>query len=197
MTMTVANRVTVFRIALIPLFVILALQVPEDETFRIYAVLCFSIMGALDLLDGFLARRMHEETKLGAILDPIADKILMSIAIVLFALQPEVWGVHARGFRALAVVIVSRDLYLMTGFLILLHVKGKAKVRAHRLGKLAAHFQFLTAVTALLGVYINNDTAILSLYALTALATVASGVYYTVNGMRQLNDHDTTPPTSA
>ena len=77
--MTTANKITVLRILLVPFFIYLLLEYREvGEEWRRWAALgCFAVAAVLDGVDGFIARRFHQKSELGAVLDPLADKLLL------------------------------------------------------------------------------------------------------------------------
>ena len=85
--MTTANKVTIFRILLIPFFVVEILYYMKDgdETNRLLAMLAFGVAAACDAVDGFIARHFNQRSELGAILDPLADKFLLVSAIIVFS----------------------------------------------------------------------------------------------------------------
>ena len=87
--MTLANRITIFRLLLIPVFVVLAAQYGQSVTAgaprewqRLAAVCVFLLAAATDALDGWIARHFNQRSRLGSIIDPLADKGLMLAAIV-------------------------------------------------------------------------------------------------------------------
>ncbi len=94
------NILTIIRILLTPVFIYLFLYVPESGKF--YAALLFFLAALTDWYDGYLARRMNMTTRLGQFLDPIADKILISSALYLFALEGYV-------FYWIVFTIIARD----------------------------------------------------------------------------------------
>ena len=73
--MSLPNVLTLFRVLLIPTFVLVFLYHHE-----VTALVVFVVAGVTDFLDGWIARRMHQQTGLGAFLDPMADKLLMLTA---------------------------------------------------------------------------------------------------------------------
>src|SRR5882757_3591042 len=77
--MTTANKITIFRILLIPFFVIEVLYYMKtgNETHRFTAMLAFGVAAVCDGLDGYIARHHNQRSELGAILDPLADKLLL------------------------------------------------------------------------------------------------------------------------
>ena len=80
------NRITFARILLIPLFVLALIQAREGQPlFRWVGLGLLMLMCAGDALDGFLARRLHKRSRLGAFLDPLADKLLMTSGFLIMA----------------------------------------------------------------------------------------------------------------
>jgi len=82
--MTTANKITILRILLIPFFVVELLYYLEtgNEVHRLLALLTFAVTAILDGVDGYIARRYNQKSELGAILDPLADKLLLVSAII-------------------------------------------------------------------------------------------------------------------
>ena len=79
----IPNILTTFRVILIPVFVILCYAMQNPDQSNPYACLVFGIACITDLIDGFLARRLNENTRFGAFLDPVADKMIVCTALVL------------------------------------------------------------------------------------------------------------------
>lgn len=82
--MSIPNLISIFRILLIPLFIYAFVQ-GSGEGRILWPIIIFIISGLFDLLDGYIARRYHMETKLGAVLDPLADKLMLLTALLCFA----------------------------------------------------------------------------------------------------------------
>ena len=106
------NILTLLRLVLIPVFVALFYYPTPLSNF--YAALVFVIAGLTDLLDGFLARKLHMETKFGAFLDPVADKIIVCVALVLLV---EYYSLHNDEFFpymnlciSIPAIIVAREI---------------------------------------------------------------------------------------
>src|SRR5208283_4011313 len=85
--MTTANKITILRILLIPFFVVELVYFIQtgDEVHRLLALLSFAVTAILDGVDGYIARRYNQKSELGAILDPLADKLLLVSGIVTLA----------------------------------------------------------------------------------------------------------------
>lgn len=101
--MTLANQLTLLRVALIPVFV-LVFYLPYKWSYFASAII-FSAAAITDWLDGYLARKMNQSTPFGAFLDPVADKLMVATALVLLV------GLHKNGwFTVAAAVIIGREI---------------------------------------------------------------------------------------
>ncbi|MEI7694865.1 MAG: CDP-diacylglycerol--glycerol-3-phosphate 3-phosphatidyltransferase [Chlorobium sp.] len=98
--LTIPNQLTALRILLVPVFVALLLQ--SDPWFKLFGVIVFIVASLTDIYDGYHARKYGVETRLGAFLDPLADKLLITAAFLLY-----VW----MGYLALwmVILVVIRD----------------------------------------------------------------------------------------
>jgi len=157
MTLNWANRITIFRILLIAPFVSLMLKTNDvalncgaQNAMRYVAILTFLLMGISDGVDGYLARTRNQITKLGAFLDPIADKLLMISACLLLASQRG----HVRGFLlppTVIVLIIGKDLFLLIGFAIVYLITSRILIAPVFVGKLATTLQLLMVAAILIG----------------------------------------------
>jgi CDP-diacylglycerol--glycerol-3-phosphate 3-phosphatidyltransferase len=151
-----ANRITILRILLLVPFVSCMLKMHDDsisvswqQWMRYLAAVIFLVMAASDGLDGYLARRKGQCTKLGSFLDPMADKLLMACACVLLAL-PTV-GVY--GFLlppTVAVLIIGKDMFLLIGFLIFYFITFQVRIVPAFVGKLSTTLQLSMVAGVLL-----------------------------------------------
>jgi cardiolipin synthase len=134
-----ANGLTALRIVLAPVF--LLLYVGGD---RLRALAAFTAAAATDVLDGLVARALRQRTRLGAFLDPIADKLLAACALVALAATGRLpWWLPA--------LVVSRDLAQLAGAAILRTAHRVVPVAPTRIGKYATMALALTVVVALAG----------------------------------------------
>ncbi len=181
--MTTANKVTFVRILLVPFFVVQVLYYIDsgDEWHRFLAVLSFAIAALSDGLDGYLARRYHQHSELGAVLDPLADKLLLVSGVVLLSLHNEQY--LSRLPLWLAGTVIGRDVVLFLGAVVIHYVGGKVVVRPHWIGKVATVLQMSCVLWALFR-FRADWLFPLSLGA--AICTGISGVIYFVAGFRQL-----------
>ena len=176
--MNIPNLLTLFRILLVPIFVILLIY---GQTF--YAFLAFMIAGVTDALDGFIARVFSQQTVLGAYLDPIADKLLLVTSYIVLAIIGIIppW---------LAVLVISRDIFILIGVAVLFLNHKSFEIRPTLLGKVSTFFQLATVVIALsvaqplLGL---QPFLIWSIYLAAAL-TLLSGFHYTFLWVRQMGE---------
>jgi CDP-diacylglycerol--glycerol-3-phosphate 3-phosphatidyltransferase len=155
MNLNWANRITILRILLIFPFVSCMLKINDpnisqtaQNSMRYVALGIFLVMAGSDFLDGYLARKKNMITQLGAFLDPMADKILMTCACLL--LTSKTAGV--RGFelpRTVVVLIIGKDLFLLMGFVVVHFITHSEKIVPAFIGKIATALQ-LTMVAAIL-----------------------------------------------
>ena len=188
--MTTANKITIFRILLVPFFIVEFLYYVRtgEEWNRLFALLAFALAALLDGVDGYIARRYNQKSELGAILDPLADKLLLVSGIVLLGLDSSDY--FARIPLWLIVTIISRDMIVLIGVVVVHFMCGKVAVRAHLAGKVATVFQMGTVLWIL---FQWTDRALPLLIFGAALFTGLSCVVYILDGIRQLN----ASPTSA
>lgn len=142
-----ANRITIFRIFLIIPFVSCMLKINDAalsealrSSMRYSAIFIYFAMAIGDSLDGYLARRKSEVTKLGAFLDPIADKLLITSACLLLASQRGT----VEGFLlppTVVVLIIGKDLFLLIGFIIVYFITFRLLVAPVLIGKIATCLQ--------------------------------------------------------
>lgn len=173
------NRLTILRILMAPVITILLLY-----NFRGVALGMFVLAGLTDALDGFLARTRGEKTPLGRVLDPLADKLLLTSCFVTLTFVTRTLP------RWLTVIVVSRDLILVGGALLLYIFTGKLGLSPSSVGKLTTGLQLATVLYTLVTLG-DAGWPLLSLTLVTATAasTVASGLDYIFRGARLFSDH--------
>lgn len=181
----VANGLTAGRVVLVPVIAWLLIA----ERFR-PALWLFVACGASDLLDGLLARALRQRTVVGFYLDPMADKLLMATSFVVLAIVrvvPE-W---------LAVLVISRDIFILFGSLIILLLIGPGEIAVTSLSKVNTFVQVATVVSLLaLRAYPGHlDAAVpgaerlvaSGVTVLCAVTTAASGIQYLAVGIGKLS----------
>jgi cardiolipin synthase len=145
------------------------------------AVLVFCLASLTDLLDGYIARSRGSQTRLGAFLDPVADKLLLTSAFVTLTYLKVIpfW---------ITAVVVSRDLVLSVGVLVIHVAGGTVHPNPSIVGKLSTVFQMVTVLAAMVWVYLMELPALpRPLWWITAAFTVTSGLQYIAQGLQQIN----------
>jgi cardiolipin synthase (CMP-forming) len=192
--MTTANKVTILRILLIPFFVTETVYYVRtgNEVHRLLAVLSFAVTAIMDGVDGYIARQYKQISELGKILDPVADKMLLVSGIVLLSFNNEPYLRQIPLW--LTGMIIGRDLLLGIGAVVINLVVGKVTVQPRLTGKLATVFQMLVIVWILLKWDFHEN--FLHIWILGAgIFTAVSGIYYILDGMKQLSAHPASSPT--
>lgn len=173
--MGLANWLTVLRIVLIPVFVTLLVYGRAGA-----ALLVFVAAAATDSLDGWVARRGGSQSRLGAFLDPAADKLMVSASFVTLTYQ----GLLPFWITA---VVISRDVILVVGA-IAMHMAGaRVHPRPTRTGKYATFLQFVTVLTALAAPSLPVLWVLSVITWVAAAFTLVSGLQYIVQGVGFLN----------
>lgn len=176
--LTTPNILTILRILLVPVFLALML---EQKTFHALAV--FLVAGATDVLDGFAARIWHQKTKIGAVLDPAADKLLLTTGFVLLTI-PSLSSPHVISLW-LTSVVVGRDIVIVIGALILFKLIGQKTFHPSLLGKISTFCQVLVVLLVLLfNAFEVTSISLIWAYYVTLIATVLSGIHYGSIGLR-------------
>jgi cardiolipin synthase len=169
------NCLTLIRILTIPIFLgFLAYHLYRE------ALVVFILGGVTDFFDGFFARRMKQQTALGAYLDPVADKLMVITSFVMLGAIESIptW---------LAVVVVARDILILIGFAIIyVLVEEPLQVKPTQLGKWSTTLQLLTlgfALAVLSDPHLFSARVLDLLVWATALTTVVSGCQYLYRGL--------------
>jgi cardiolipin synthase len=182
--LTTANQLTILRIAFVPVFIIL-LAYHEVG----WALSTFVAAGVTDVLDGIIARRWRQKTSIGAVLDPLADKLLMTSSILILALpQMEFINIIPRW---LMILIIFRDVFILLVSLIVVLMIGWRTFTPSPYGKASTFMQVLTVLAVL---YVNWRHVVVPelniLFFMTGLMTALSGLHYLVRGLRQWTSNE-------
>ncbi len=178
MSLTVPNLLSLFRMGLVPLFII---AVVEGKQWQ--ALVIFLVAGLTDALDGLIARFWHQQSQLGAYLDPVADKLLLvsayaTLAIPSLAISPKipVW---------VAVLVISRDVVIVVVSLVLYLAVGVKRFPPATISKATTAVQVLAVLLTLVaGVAPRLEIVQQFLVYLAAALTVASGLNYILRANR-------------
>ena len=189
--MTTANKITIVRIAMIPVFVLMAIYYGESvqrgdpvEWQRFAAIVIFLVAAASDGLDGYVARRYNQRSALGVILDPIADKGLLLSGIITLSITN--WSVDpAYGKFPLwfPVLVITRDVVILVGSAVLHLLNGKVRVRPSWTGKVATVLQMVAIAWVMLQL---RFIPLFYIVVAAGVFTFVSGVIYVMDGIRQL-----------
>ncbi|NLX60682.1 MAG: CDP-alcohol phosphatidyltransferase family protein [Phycisphaerae bacterium] len=180
--MTWPNRITVLRILLLTPFLALLINARDYPAMRYWALGVFAIMALCDALDGHLARRLDQRTRLGAILDPLADKLVLTATVI--ALTSPHWLGEAERTAYhipswVTVTLLSKDGLILIGFLVL-HVLTDRADLLHTtvLGKMATAVTFALALATLVAPDAARWTGWeqATVYALHGLGALAAGL---------------------
>jgi CDP-diacylglycerol--glycerol-3-phosphate 3-phosphatidyltransferase len=209
--MTTANKITITRIMMIPLFVMMAIYYgrsvqrgdPQDWQ-RWTAIGIFVLAAASDGIDGYIARRFNQRSRLGVVLDPIADKGLLLAAIITLSFSN--WAYEFPAW--FPVLVVARDIVIVAGTLTLHYLNGTVQVKPSWMGKVATALQMVAISLCMLQLnFFRHEFAIGSWSRqlnfldipvfLAGAATFISGAGYVLDGIRQLHDKGHGDPKSA
>ncbi|EKD22232.1 MAG: hypothetical protein ACD_87C00093G0001 [uncultured bacterium] len=176
--MNIPNLLTLLRIIMVPVVVIFLIQGSFGK-----AMITFVAAALSDALDGFLARTLGQQTVLGAYLDPIADKALLASSFVTLSVLRVIPG-------WLTVIVISRDIIILIGILVLTMMSIEVKIRPTAVSKITTAMQ-LAAVLLVLSDrcfpgYIHKIW-LMGLFWLTASFTIVSGLDYIMRGQKLIN----------
>lgn len=170
--MTIPNLLTLLRILLTPYLVWLLLDARLEQ-----ALAVFLLAGVTDGLDGLIARLFQQKSKLGAYLDPLADKLLLVSSFILLGhlrLVP-IW---------LVVIVVSRDALILLGLLTLMFHHIPFEIKPSILSKCTTLLQLFAVLAALGSFYVSLPPwAYHGLFITTGTASIASGLQYILKGL--------------
>lgn len=186
--MNLANKITILRLLSVPFFITcLVYYTPGKEGLRFTALLIFGLAAITDAVDGYIARVKKQRTELGTFLDPLADKILLVSAFVVilftpgFAVKPPAWAV---------IIIVSRDVLIVSGMVIMALTGMPVKIRPNMIGKATTFMQMLTVFAVLLQFRFS-----FLIWNTTALLTIVSGISYVLRASKNINENPETKPS--
>jgi len=181
-TLTPANQLTLLRMLLIPAFVILVVYGHLG-----WALVVFATAGITDGLDGLIARRSGQRTRLGAWLDPMADKLLLVTTFVVLTLPGlglanplPIW---------LTVLIISRDVVIVLTVAIVNLAIGPRTFRPSVFGKIATATYIVTAVMTMLFNYLRYRSVVVDVFVYASLAiTLVSSLHYISHAARIIDE---------
>jgi cardiolipin synthase len=181
--LTLANQLTLFRIVLVPAFVILVLYGRIG-----WALVTFLTAGITDLLDGLIARRAGQKTTLGAWLDPMADKLLLVSAFVVLTVPDS--GLRFRLPVWLTILVISRDLAIVLTVAIVNLAIGRRTFAPSLLGKTATAVYIATCLAVLIANFLGGGQQAVDAFVMVSAAiTVLSALHYIGHAARVINQN--------
>lgn len=171
-----ANRLTIFRILLVPFFITAILYHRLDIAF-----IAFLVAAITDGLDGYIARAFDQKTKLGAMMDPLADKLLIASAFLSFSLVSGLPD-YLRMPIYVPMIVISRDALILMGIGVIYLTNGDVEFKPTWISKVTTVFQMLTIIALLLRFVYSSW-----LWTITAGLTVISGIDYVLIGSKLIN----------
>ena len=185
---TLATKITILRILGVPVFILLLVYYTtnlaggvEKDYQRVAALVCFLLVALTDALDGYIARSRNQITRLGSILDPIADKLLLVSALVLLT-RPAIPALQPQFPIAFTLLAISRDILIVAGSWVIHYMTGQVEARPCWTGKVATFLQMLSVTWVLAQ---GPQRPFMILVWLAGIFTFVSGVQYLLAGMRQ------------
>jgi len=185
--LTIPNLLTFMRMALIPAFASMLFYGHYKM-----GLAFFVIAGISDGIDGFLARRFKQESELGTIIDPIADKLLMTTAFVILSLPNVLPPVrHLPVPFWVTATVIGRDILILTVAAAINVITGFRGFRPSWLGKLSTLVQVLAVTLILISAVTDYSIYLPTTYTIVALLAFVSGVHYVFQVARLMKEEET------
>ncbi len=164
----IPNSITLARLFLVPVLIL----VLKNENYQL-ALLIFLVAGISDALDGYIAKKYNFVTHFGAVLDPVADKLLLVSAYIMLTIIGHVpfW---------LVLAIVTRDLFIVGGYMVVTSMMGAVTMNPSLLSKLNTVMQILLVIAILAEKAAGQDYPLFmtALIYIVLTTTITSGVHY-------------------
>ncbi|MFV0388918.1 MAG: CDP-alcohol phosphatidyltransferase family protein [Pyrinomonadaceae bacterium] len=174
--LTIPNVLTVLRMALIPVFAILLYY-----GYSVWALIIFLTAGASDAFDGFIARKFQQQSNLGTVIDPIADKLLMITSFVVLSL-PHIFppSPHLPVPFWVTASVIGRDVLIISVATAIVVMTGFRDFKPSPLGKLSTVAQVLAVVLILVAVIFPKFGGVYlpTVYTTVVVLAFLSGVHY-------------------
>ena len=179
--MNFANKISTFRILIVPFFIASLIYYSCQRDYLRFIALGIFVLGVLsDAVDGYIARKSQQKSKAGLVLDPLGDKmLLMSAFICLYLIDELPLGIRFPLWVAL--IVISRDVIILLGAVVIYIVRQEINILPTRWGKLTTSFQMLSVIAVL----IQWQFAYL-LWCVAVFFTIISGIDYVMRGFKIL-----------
>lgn len=187
---TIPNILTFLRMILVPIFAMLMVYGQYE-----WALVAFTVAGVSDGIDGFIARRLKQESELGTIIDPIADKLLMTTAFIILSI-PAVFGPqpprHLPVEPYVTITVIGRDVLILMIAGAINVMTGFRGFKPSWLGKASTFVQVVGVMLILIAVVFPQlrGAYLPTVYITVAFFAVASGVHYIFQVMRLMRESE-------
>lgn len=197
MWMTLANKITLLRIILIIPFIMCMVEANRTTSatrYRYVALGIFVVMALSDALDGYLARAKNQATRLGAFLDPMADKLLIVSACILLSSQ----RFAVPDFRLpleVVILILGKDVLVCLGFITAYFITGQTRIKTVWAGKLATCLQLVMVISVLIAPEMTQWIGFwagwvrIAWWSAGVMAIIAAAIYI-FTGLRYINQFE-------
>lgn len=179
--MNFANKISTFRILSVPFFIsTLIYYDPHRDYLRFLALGIFVLAVISDAVDGYIARKTKQISKAGLVLDPLGDKLLLVSSFIFLHIVKDfpkeiyfpLW---------VTLIVISRDIIILLGAIVIYMVKQDIKVFPTKWGKLTTTFQMLAVIAILLQISFSS-----CFWWVAVIFTIISGIDYTKRGFKIL-----------
>lgn len=181
--MNLADKLSSIRIILIPVFVSLLIYSRIYHNLILWAAGVFILAVLSDFFDGLAARIRKEKSNIGQIIDPLADKLLLFSAFISLYLLREVLPLKYQMPLGIVLVVVSRDIIIISGLTILNFLKVETSLAPTLAGKLTTFFQMFTILSLLFNVPFFSWV-----WKIAVTFTLISGIDYFIRGIKAMNN---------
>lgn len=164
--MNVPNMITIFRIFLVPVFLLVFHSSMENRI--LYSGIIFLAAGASDVLDGYIARKQNLTSKLGAVLDPLADKLMSFAVLISFAMHKDIqlW---------ILLVLIAKEICMILGAIALYFKKENHVIPSNRFGKNAT----VALYASIISIVLNAPTMMIdTLLIVTVVFNIMAFISY-------------------
>lgn len=177
--MNFANKISTFRILSVPFFIASLIYYTPDRNYLRFIALGIFILGVIsDAVDGYIARKSHQHSPAGLILDPLGDKLLLMSAFICLTFKNEF---SLRFPLGVTLIVISRDVTILMGALVIYIVKQDINILPTKWGKLTTTFQMSSVIAVLLQLRIAPV-----FWWLAVFFTLISGIDYVMRGFKKL-----------
>jgi len=184
--MNIANKITISRFLLVPIFLVCLLYTDSSQNFfRWAATFIFTFACLTDAIDGFIARNFSQRTHLGALIDPLADKTLLVSAFFLLTFLNNIPS-EMRIPPWLTVIVISRDMLLILGAITIYAMQNRFEPHTNAIGKITTFLQMIMII----GILWNGNLFIKHIMIiLVAVFTLLSSILYLNMGIKSLSNN--------